>query len=1295
MGYWFGIVELLLGAYWMMSDYISDRAGAVAIIAMGGRWPGAGSPEALWQLIVNGQESIRQLNDDELEFDVRKTAAGAGNQRVVSARAVLEDVDQFDASFFGVYPKEAELMDPQHRLFLECAWETIEQAGYNPETYPGMVGVFAGQNQNSYLMYNLCPDRAQAEEFAGGCHPSNYQLTIGNGTDFLPSRVAYKFNLKGPAIALQTACSTSLVAVNQACVNLLTYQCDMALAGGVALSLPQRRNYFYDTGGMLSGDGHCRPFDAKALGTVFGNGVGVVALKRLDDALKDGDQIRGVILGSAINNDGLDKIGYAAPSINQQAAVVQLAQEIAGVSPDMISYIETHGTGTPLGDPIEMAALTKAFRAGTDKNQFCAIGSVKANIGHMDAAAGITGVIKTVLCLEHNMLPPILHFETPNPHIDFERSPFYPLKELTPWEPGATVRRAGVSAFGVGGTNAHAILEEGPTIESGSKGRGVHALVLSAKTDSALRKMQENLADYLEKNEAAQLADVAFTLQCGRKRFEHRMALSCRTKEEAVNTLRRGEVHRRKQNASGAEVAFLFPGQGAQYPGMGCELYATEPVYKEAVDQCAALLEPIIQEDIRTILFPKDGAAADPVEQLNQTRYTQPCIFITEYALAKLWMSWGIRPAVVIGHSIGEYVAAVFAGTFTLQTAIEMLAERARLIQSLPGGSMLAVRLPEDQAADLLTSELSIAALNGPELTVVSGTDEAIHALASRLAEQEMYGKVLATSHGFHSPMMEPILADFSAFAERYTFHEPQLKWISTLTGKPVVKADVCTPDYWAKQIRNPVRFTDAVEHVLASSDKVLLEVGPGRALGSMLLQHPAHKREQSVVSSLSPTYCSNEDAEYLMLALGDLWMGGVEVDWAAFYQGERRLRVRLPSYPFERKSFWVAAPEQGRTDPAPGEPRPQLSVQTPQEEGPSKDQDEISTHDRLSQLEQELSELVQELSGLDVGPVEEEVSFVEMGVDSLLAFQLFSAINQRYELSFPVSTLYSAPTVKALAKLISASSFDVAMDRKYLFEFSNQVPDKKLFCVHAILGGALLYADLAKKLVSTCSFYGIDAPWLMEKVRAKNIKETAADYLSLLRSEQPVGPYLLAGYSYGGLVAYEIACQLESCGEVVEKLILLDSENPAYQPERRGLSERMMLNRERIQGASLNEKIRILGRRTVGKIKAVHNREKDRVLTVLGNWTERWLGRNLFRDRVSVEVARNVQFIHQYRPRPYAGNVVLIEALHRDEGFSFSKGLGWDAVVTGSVKVYEVPCDHGNVLTAEDLPKILSEVLS
>ncbi|HEY6320578.1 MAG TPA: type I polyketide synthase, partial [Thermoanaerobaculia bacterium] len=741
---------------------------AVAVIGMAARLPGAPDLEAFWHNLRDGVESVSRFSPQELA-DAGIEPALYEDPRYVAAAAVLPDIERFDAAFFGFNPREAELLDPQQRLFLECAWEALEDAGYDPPRIREAVGVYAGASMSTYLLANLYGQRALRRAVG------DYQTMLGNDKDYLATRVSYKLGLRGPSMSVQTACSTSLVAVCLACQALLDEQCAMALAGGVSVRVPQRAGYLAEEGGILSPDGHCRAFDAAAQGTIGGNGAGVVVLKRLADALADGDPVRAVIRAAALNNDGAAKVGFTAPSLERQAAVVVMAQTLAGVGPDSVTYVEAHGTGTPLGDAIEVAALTRAFRAATGRAGFCALGSVKTNVGHLDAAAGVAGLIKTVLALEHRQLPPSLNFTRPHPQLELAGSPFYVNARLADWPPGPTPRRAGVSSFGIGGTNAHLVVEQAPEPPAGAPAPPCQLLVLSARSPAALAATGERLAAHLRRHPGQSFADVAYTCQVGRHAFAYRRALPCRGREEALAALAAGLGAVSPEAARARPVAFLFPGGGAQHAGMGRELYDAEPVFRTEVDRCLELLAPHLRDlgvDLRRLLYP---AAGDEGPPLTRTATALPALFTTEYALAKLLLSWGIAPQAMIGHSLGEYVAAALAGVLSLADALALVALRGRLFERLPAGGMVSVPLGEHELAPLLGGELALAALNAPTLSVVAGPLAALAAFEAALAARGLETRRLHIDVAAHSPAVEPLLPELARFAATLELAPPRI----------------------------------------------------------------------------------------------------------------------------------------------------------------------------------------------------------------------------------------------------------------------------------------------------------------------------------------------------------------------------------------------------------------------------------------------------------------------------------------------------------------------------------------
>ena len=977
----------------------SANAAGIAIVGMAGRFPGARNLDEFWRNLCDGVESISFFSDEELA-EARVTVPD-GNHNVVKARAVLEDADLFDAAFFGMNPKEAELTDPQHRLFLECAWQALENANCDPSKFGGAIGVFAGMSTNTYLAHNLNVSPALTIGSNG-----EFQAMLGNEHDYLTSRVSYKLNLRGPSLNIQTACSTSLVAVSVACQHLLTYQCDMALAGAVSVSFPQKRGYLYQEGGITSPDGHCRPFDANSAGTVAGEGVGVVALKRLEDALKDGDAVYAVIKGFATNNDGSLKIGYTAPSVEGQADVVAMAQAMAGFEPETISYIEAHGTGTPLGDPIEIEGLTRAFRLGTNAKNFCAIGSVKGNIGHLDTAAGMAGLIKTALALHHRRIPASLHFVAPNPKIIFASSPFRVNQALTEWQDGPTPRRAGVSSFGIGGTNAHVVLEEAPGSEISGVSRPVQLLLLSARTKTALAAAAKNLAHHLTQHPQASLADVAHTLQTGRRAFEQRAVVTSPDLADAAATLESFDAARVFTGSPQREnppIVFMFPGQGAQHVNMGRQLYETEPVFRSTVDHCGQLLEPQLGLDLRTLLFPAPAQIEAATQRLKETAFTQPAMFVVEYALAQLWMSWGVQPAAMIGHSLGEYVAACVAEVFSLNDALTLIAARGRMMQALPAGGMLAVRLSESEVKPLLRDDIALAAVNAASGCVVSGPFAALETFQRQLAERSIGSVALQTSHAFHSAMMEPILAPFAELVQSIKRQPPKIPFISNVTGTWITDAQAVDPAYWAAHLRQTVRFADGLNE-LFKADRLFLEVGPGQILSGLARQHSARPATTPVITSFGHTKAEASELETMLDALGQLWISGVTPAWEKFYAGEKRRRVWLPTYPFERKRHWVEPARTKLPQPA------GLSadeVHAPRN-GAGKTGSTGSVHAAVaiehrrvplaeSPTRARLCSLIGQLSGLDTATLDGAATFTQLGFESLFLTQASVAIERDF----------------------------------------------------------------------------------------------------------------------------------------------------------------------------------------------------------------------------------------------------------------------------------------------------------
>ncbi|NEZ55587.1 type I polyketide synthase [Adonisia turfae] len=899
----------------------------VAVIGLAGRFPGSRNIEAFWQNLVAGQEFVSIFSEDSSADSVK-------------AAAILEDIDLFDASFFGINPRDAEIMDPQHRLFLECAWEALENAGYDPEQEMATIGVYAGVGRSTYLLYNLLPNHLHQTM-------GYFPILLASDKDYAPTRVSYKLNLNGPSISVGTACSSSLIAVNLAYQSLLSGECDMALAAGVSIKAPQNAMTLCPEG--VSPDGHCWAFDARANGPVGGNGVGVVVLKRFSEALADGDYIYAVLKGMSANNDGAVKVSYTAPSELAQSRVIQSAQLMAEVEPETVTYVETHGSGTKLGDPIEIAALTHAF--ATEKKGYCALGSVKTNIGHLDAAAGITGLIKAVLCLDRKCIPPNVNFETPSPQIDFDNSPFFVNTTLSEWKTNGTPRRAGVSSFGFGGTNAHVVLEEAPQSalvdreQSTDEDSPWQLLLLSAKTEAALEQSTTNLIQYLQQHSQVDLADVAYTLQRGRQNFSHKRAVIARSVEDAIAALQDPKrILTTEQAIQKRPIAFMFTGLGSHYEDMAKELYHIEPIFAQQVDNCCQILDPLLGIDLREIIFPpqsaestdtsaviSDAAAQAPKldlrqmlgrdrqadgkdsSVLNQTHLTQPAIFVIEYALAKLWQSWEIHPSAMVGYSIGEYVAATLAGVLSLEEALTLVAKRAEMIAQLPPGAMLAVPLSAEAVQPLLNERISLSAVNGATQCVVAGEPDAIDQLQTQLIEQGLACRRLQSSHAFHSHMMEAIVPAFRTLVAGFNLQPPNIPYVSNLTGTWITPDQVTNPDYWIQHLRQPVRFADQVQALWQEQQPILLEIGAGQTLSSLALQclDQVTTTEKIALASLRNAYESQSDKAFILNTVAQLWLAGVDIDWSAISAQHKRYRIPLPTYPFQRQHYWVDAPDE------------------------------------------------------------------------------------------------------------------------------------------------------------------------------------------------------------------------------------------------------------------------------------------------------------------------------------------------------------------------------------------------
>ena len=1293
-----------------MTDFqVADSFGKIAVVGIAGRYPQAWNIDQFWRNLIEGRECITFFSDDELR-EVGISPDLLSRPNYVKAQGVCPGTFLFDASFFSYTPREAEFLDPQQRVFLECAWEALEDAGYDASGYPGRIGLFAGCGATHYLaqLMNIPGIHKLADAFT---------LATYNDKDFLATRVGYRLNLRGPCISVQTACSTSLVSIVMACQSLLSFQSDIAMGGGVTLITQETGGYLYQEGGIHSPDGHCRAFDVDARGIVGGAGAGVVVLKRLEDALADRDTIRAVIVGVGINNDGSARIGYSAPGVNGQAEVSSDAIAMAGINPETIQYVECHGTATPMGDPIEIAALTRAFRAYTEKKNFCAVGSVKTNIGHTDAASGVAGFTKAVLALKNRLIPASLHFHKPNPDIDFANSPFYVNTELQEWKPSGSPRRAGVSSFGLGGTNAHVVLEEAPgqEHEPSSRNRPGNLLVWSAKTESAAAQMGANLAKHLKVHSGDSLSDTAYTLQVGRKLFPHRRAVVCQNAQDAIAALEASSERLiagyREQDPG--PVAFLFPGQGPQYVNMGRQLYLHERVFREQVDLCAEILKGHLDLDPREILYPAPGRQEQAAMLLDQIKYTTPILFTVEYAMAKLWLEWGLKPAAMIGHSTGEYAAACVAGVFSLEDALRLVSARGRLMQQTPEGCMTGVLLTEKELAPLLAEvgRISVAAINGPAACVVSGCEPAMVEMERMLAEREVLHRRLHVSCAAHSEMMDPILDDFRKELEKTKFSAPSLRYVSCVSGTWIRSEEATDPEYWVRHVRQTVRFSEGIGQLLQEPGCILLEVGPARMLTSLAAQHPLRSPEHVALCSLPhPKEDQQSDVEFLLSTVGQLWLEGVTLNWAALHDGEKPHRIPLPTYPFERQRYQLtggrarksSAQDEISTQPAqPLEAARSNGVQSSTLLAARHARPKLPTPYVAPQndLERALEGIWQDSLGIQSPGVND--NFVSLGGHSLLAIQVAARIRDLFEIEFSLARLYKSPTIAGLAQVIAgevkkrkitAAAPSDAGERQPspLVPIREEGTLPPLFLVHPVGGGVMAYHDLAKYLSAELPVYALqNHDSGSETPDSLTIENMGARYVAAIRSLRPEGPYLLGGSSMGGTVAYEMARQLSEQGQEVALVAMLDTPARVI-PHMRSLEMYSALAVELNlmasiiasgQGKEFKMKLSDLDRLVPAEqVECVLQKLREQQLVPAN------LGASSFQQALAT-FTRNLNALEKYEPRAYGGQVALMRASEVSPNMKETAAelcddpaFGWQAYCAQPVVVRWVPGDHARM---------------
>ncbi|MBP1888262.1 non-ribosomal peptide synthetase/type I polyketide synthase [Sinorhizobium mexicanum] len=1251
---------------------------AVAIIGMAGRFPGAENVDQFWSNLADGVESIADLDQQALR------AAGVDPETLakpnyVRREAVISGVDLFDAAFFGISPKEAAWMDPQQRILLETAYQALDHAGYGSrETVGGGVGVFAGVGANHYL--------AAREGGRDLLDSEKLQISILNGPDFTATRIAYKLNLTGPCVSVQTACSTSLVAVHLACQSLRRGECDMALAGGASISLPHGKGYLHQQGHILSPDGHCRAFDAKAQGTVRGSGAAVVVLKRLSDACRDGDYIWSVIKGIAINNDGAAKVGFTAPSAEGQAAVIRAALTDADVSADSISYVEAHGTGTYLGDPIEISGLTKAFRSHTARNQFCAIGSVKTNIGHLDAAAGVTGLIKLATMLNKGVIPASLHLDKPNPNIDFQESPVFVNKACTAWPKGGGPRRGGVSSFGIGGTNAHAVLEEAPT-RTGEQGDGrLHLFPVSAASRSALAEVLRQMAGFLRRNDIQQnAANIAYTLQTGRAALRYRTSFVGSDLVELADQLDQAALQAgaTREPSSEPRIVFMFSGQGGQQIGMGRELYKEEPEFRSAIDECANWLNEFAHIDFRHLLYREGRSDGEREPELEAV--IQPVIFATQYAVAKLFISWGISPAAVIGHSIGEYAAAHIAGAISLPDAIRLTLTRGQLTSRVPAGGIVAVGLSPEELQAYWNDSLSLAAVNGPRQCVVSGAESEIAAFHEGLQARSIPSKRVRASHAVHSSLLDPILPEFRIHAEQVELHAPQVPFMSTVTGN-WLEADVpLDGGYWVRNLRETVQFNLAFDRLVQSGHELFIEMGPGAALTGHSRQFKSKDDLRSPVAF--PALRGNDhkqgDHARLLQTLGKLWVCGVPVDWSGLHGNRARQRTPLPPYPFDRKRHWLDAGANAKAQDVdlvqPGIAAVSADRPAENEEARSPIGGEMSAE---AALDCQIAAVYRDILGLDDVALTD--SFFDLGGDSLSALSVINCIEQLTGERLAASQLLEHQTPRSLAIALSKplnSAWPSA-----LVPIQTGGSRAPLFCPHPFGGNVLLYTPLAKALGVEQQVFGLQARGLDGETRPHlSIPEMAREYVEAIKSVQSHGPYQLVGLSMGGSIAWEMACQLSDAGEQIAILGLLDAKAlHKYEAHTSGLYHPLLGNSPIPDW--LSEQAIILSilfpplKKHWKKLKSIKRERQVIALLELGRQAGKLPAiSDTQLDRILTVAEANRIALRNYTPRANDSRCVLFAAKKglRTSTNEHDGDLGWKQFALGHLEIHEVPGDH------------------
>ncbi len=1253
----------------------------IAVVGMAGAFPGAHNIHDYWQRLHDQQENITFFNKDEL-LQAGLPPELIDNPAFVPARGIFEDAPYFDESFFGMSPKQAQLTDPQHRKFLECCWHALEHAGYTPEAFNGSIGVYAGCSANTYLINNLLPQQDVLESLGG------LQAILANDKDHLATFTSYKLGLTGPSLTIQTACSTSLVALQIACMSLLNYQCDMALTGGVSVAAPMKGGHLHRNGDILSADGHCRAFDASSTGTVSGDGVGVVVLKRLEDAIDEGDTIHAIIKAAAINNDGDQKVAYTAPSVDGQAEVISTALTLADISPTSISYIEAHGTGTALGDPIEITALTQAYREETDNTGFCAIGSVKTNIGHLNAASGIAGVIKTILALQHKTIPASLHFSSPNPQIQFDKTPFYVNTHTKPWEDVPLPRRAGVSSFGAGGTNAHVILEEAPSFFPLPQEETPQLFLLSSHKAEHLQTIHTDLIDTLQTHDDWSLPDIAYTLQEGRREQPYRASFVATHHRELVDQL---QQHKHVQSPPAAmnrpEVVFLCAGQGFQKSGMGASWFHHDAHFQTHLTTCRDIILAKQGFDLFEHLYrtPPDEDTA-----LDEQHISAPAIFSLSYALAKTLEEYGIQPDILLGHSAGEYTAACLAGVFDVETALSLLATRAKLLKTLPQATGLYVHCDLDEALSLQREGVHLSLVNGPKACVFTGAPETIAHFEAEVSKQHNT-KQLRITAAFHSALMDPIIDAFRAEAQQYTYHPPQRSMLSGVTGTYLTHLDA-NAEYWVKHLQQMVRYDQAFSTLAPKEKALYVELGPRHSVGG-IARHNLPSPE--VFSPLKYDGTDKEHDEGISLqVLGEGWCLGLPLSTNALHDKPRR-RLPLPPRPFSRNKHWLDAPNAQspkmgyvtsentpkgtQTDSTGKTPRPTLAIPYDAPRG---------------HVEEVLASISGELLGFD--GIGRQDPFLELGGDSLFVLRLIERAEKALKCQLPQEAAFQGVDVAALAEYISAHLTNKRTERTsththILIPMRRTGSRPPLYFVHPAAGVVFPYFELARQLGPEQPFYGVQALGLDGQTSPDHtVEEMARHYIEAIRAHQPKGPYHIGAFSFGALVAYEMALQLEDLGEEVGVLALLDESAPikGFRPGLLSVAQLFLGNagksflkhyHDHLYLSQRTKKKGLFGVRQAWQMFL----ERSAMATII---PEESLLETF--EQPALHAMAELFFIHlranfTYTPRrAYKGDVLLCKSEWWKDRSWWSKAarvpdMGWSQLIKGEIVIEHFACDH------------------